>query len=469
MQQWAAAELRHARLGDQRLNRRLVRIVEDLAAQPTASVPQASGTWAATKAVYRFWDSESVTPEAIRASHRQSTVARVAGEALVLAVQDTTDLDFAHHPATQGLGPLENQHQAGLKVHSVLAVNAEGVPLGLLHQAVWVRDPARVGQRHQRRKLPTADKESQRWLTALAASQEAVPELVSVITVADSEADIYDLFALPRRAGSALLIRGTHDRRVEKIGYVWETVRQSPLRGVYRLEVRRKEDQPARQATLSVRYLTLAVQPPRHHLKQAEVQPIQLTAILVAEEAPPAGATPITWLLWTSLPITDLDAALRCVRWYSYRWLIERYHFVLKSGCRLEDLQLAEAERIQRALATYCIVAWRLLWLTYEARRSPDTPCDRVLEPAEWQSLYGRMHQTSRPPATPPTLRQAVRWIAQLGGFLGRKSDGEPGVQTIWLGLRRLADIAAMWQLLLPPPAPTVISFSPQRGCATVW
>ena len=188
-----------------------------------------------------------------------------------------------------------------------------------------------------------------------------------------------------------------------------------------------------------------------------QLKPLSLWAILVQEEAPPAGVTPIVWLLWTSLPITDLDAALRCVRWYSYRWLIERYHFVLKSGCRLEDLQLAAAARLERALATYCIVAWRLLWLTYEARQNPDTPCERALERSEWQALYCHIHKTSRPPATPPTLRQAVRWIAQLGGFLGRKWDGEPGVQTIWLGLRRLADMTAMWQLMMPPPHPGFI------------
>lgn len=454
MQPWAAEELRHAQLGDQRLNRRLVRIAEDLAAQPAVSVPQASGSWAATKAVYRFWDSAQVTPEAILASHTQSTVARVASQGLALAVQDTTDFDFVHHPATQGLGPLENKYQAGLKVHSALAVSADGVPLGLLHQTIWARDPATVGKRHQRRKRATQDKESQRWLTALAASQRIVPGHVQVVTVADSEADIYDLFALQRRAGSELLIRGTHDRRVDEIGYVWETLAKSPICGSYPLEVRRKEGQPAHQATLSVRYTALTMQPPRHHLQRARLKPVQLWAILVQEEAPPAGVEPIVWLLWTSLPVTDLHAALRCVRWYSYRWLIERYHFVLKSGCRLEELQLQKAERIARALATYSIVAWRLLWLTYEARQNPDTPCDQVLEPAQWQSLYCRIHKTSRPPATPPTLRQAVRWIAQLGGFLGRKSDGEPGVQTIWLGLRRLEDMAAMWQLLLSPITP---------------
>lgn len=136
------------------------------------------------------------------------------------------------------------------------------------------------------------------------------------------------------------------------------------------------------------------------------------------------------------------------MEYYSYRWLIERYHFVLKSGCGLEKLQLETAERIHRALATYCIVAWRLLWLTYEARHNPDSPCDRVLEAHEWQSLYCTTHQTSIPPVTPPSLHDAVLWTAKLGGFLARKGDGEPGVKTIWRGLRRLHDIANTWQLL---------------------
>jgi len=455
MQAWAAEELRHVDLGDARLGRRLVRMVEDLAARPTASVPEASGTWAATKAAYRFWDTEQVTPEAIRASHTQSTMERVQSQAGVLAVQDTTDLDFAHHPATQGLGPLNNAFQRGLKVHSSLAVSGDGVPLGLLHQAVWARDPNTVGVRHQRRKRETKEKESQRWLTALQASQEVVPVEVQVITVADSEADIYDLFALPRRPGSHLLIRGTHNRRVDDTAaYLWEAVRESPVCGAYTLAVGRKGDQPSRQAEMSVRYRSLAIEPPRCRKQRASLRPVCMQAVLVEEQMPPAGVTPVCWLLLTTLPVETVEDALRCVRWYSYRWLIERYHFVLKSGCRLEGLQLETAERLERALATYCIVAWRLLWLTHEARQHPSTPCNRVLEAHEWQSLYCRIHRTSQPPVVPPTLRQAMRWIAQLGGFLGRKSDGEPGVQTVWLGLRHLNDLADMWQLLHAQPSP---------------
>ena len=370
----------------------------------------------------------------------------------MLAIQDTTDLDFTHHPATAGLGPLDHPALRGLKVHSVLAVSEAGIPLGLLHQAVWARDPEQVGKRHQRRQRKTADKESQRWLTAVQESEGAAPAGTTVVTVADREADIYDLFALPRRPGSELLIRAAHDRRVNEVGYMWETVGRAPVAGQYTFTVQRKEDVPARQATMSVRFTQVQVQPPRNRRPRASLPAVPITVVLAQEESAPEGVNPLQWLLVTTWAVTTFEDALHCVRWYSYRWLIERYHYVLKSGCHVEELQLEMAERLEKALATYCIVAWRLLWLTYEARRIPEAPCSLALETHEWQALYCTIHKTPVPPAEPPALQQAVSWIAQLGGFLGRKSDGHPGAKTIWRGLRRLNDIAATWQLLYSSP-----------------
>lgn len=447
-----AITLRRAQFRDKRLFDRLVRIVEDLTAKPNSSIAEACGNWATTKGVYRFWDSERVTPEAIRASHREATIERIESQPLVLAIQDTTDLDFTHHPGTRGLGPLEHPALRGLKVHSVLAVSEEGVPQGLLHQAVWARDPEDVGKRHRRRQRETKDKESQRWLTAVQGSEAGLPGDVSIVTIADREADIYDLFALPRRPGSELLIRAAHNRRVNDVGYLWDTVEQAPVVGQYTFTVQRREDAPARQATITVRFTQVVIQPPRNRRNRSSLPVVSIRAVLAQEEEAPADVEPVRWLLLTSLAVKSLADARRCVHWYTFRWLIERYHFVLKSGCRLEELQLETAERIERALATYCIVAWRLLWLTYEARRFPDAPCSVALQTHEWQALYCTIHKIPVPPAEPPSLQQAVRWIAQLGGFLGRKSDGQPGVKTIWRGLRRLDDIAATWLLLHPSP-----------------
>ena len=150
----------------------------------------------------------------------------------------------------------------------------------------------------------------------------------------------------------------------------------------------------------------------------------------------------------TTLSINNFEEAACCIPWYTYRWLIERYHYVLKSGCRIENLQLETAERIQKALATYAIVAWRLLWLTYQARQNPELPCDTILETHEWQCLYSHFRGFPLPSSEPPSIQQAVIWIAQLGGFLARKHDGFPEVKTLWKGLQRLHDIASTWKLL---------------------
>jgi hypothetical protein len=454
MQAWAAEELRYVDLGDRRLNKRLIRMVEALAAQPSTSVPQSCGSWAATKAAYRFWDSERVEPANIQESHIQSTLERVRHHRRILAVQDTTELNYAHHPATtEDLGPLDNAYQNGFKVHSTLAVSTEGVPLGLLHQQIWVRDPEAAPLPH-RRKRPIADKESQRWLTAWTKSQDHIAVEVSVVTVADSEADIYDLFTTPRRHGADLLIRGTHNRRVEaQARYLWQAVWAQPLRGHATMALRGRNGEPGRTVRLRVRTTTVTIEPPRHHLKRAQCVPVILNVILVEEIYPPRRGERITWLLLTTLPIQTWEDLRAAIRWYTYRWLIERYHFVYKSGCRLEELQLQNGQRLQRALATYSLVAWRLLWLTYQARQEPEASCEIALEPREWQALSARYLRTTQVPTTPPTLREAVHWIARLGGFLARTADKEPGVQTLWQGLRRLTDLTDMWQLHHPETA----------------
>src|SRR5216110_1047651 len=454
MQTWATEELSRANFGDERLTKRFMRLVSDLAEKPEASVTEASGDWAATKGAYRFWNHEQVTPEAIRAAHRESTVQRMQKEATILAIQDTTSLNFQSHPATKGLGPIDAKGTSGLLVHSVLALTAQGVPLGLVHQQVWARDPEQKGKSKKRKQLPISEKESQRWLDSLQATQSAVQGGTRIITIADREADIYDLFALPRAANMDLLIRANYDRRVqvdnEEIGKVWDSVEQTPVQGTVTVHLEHKPGQKARDVELTLRYRNLSIIPAVSDPKGLHAchEPIPLTAILVLEEDPADGETPLCWLLLTTLPVESFQQAAQCVQWYRYRWLIERYHFVLKSGCRLEDLQLETAQRLERALATYCIVAWRLLWLTYQERQTPEACCELALQTYEWQALYAFIHHTPAVAVTPPSLCEAMHWIAQLGGFLARKSDGEPGLQTIWRGLRRLDDLSSMWLLL---------------------
>jgi hypothetical protein len=411
-------------------------------------------TWLVLKRPITFGVLHTEEADAIREAHQKSTLERIKQHSIMIAMQDTTELNFTHHPSKKGMGYLDNANSRGLKVHSVFCSSANGVPIGVLHQQVWARDLADLGKKHQRHKKLTQDKESQRWLTALDATQSLISQETVVVTVADREADIYDLLVLPRCPNSHLLIGATHNRRVkrnaeaEQVERLHQVMRHTPACGQLTLELRGHPEREARCATLTVRTTTLELQPPPTHRERERLEPVSLQVILAVEDNPPPRVEPVSWLLLTTLAVGGFEDVVQLLRWYSYRWLIERYHFVLKSGCRLEQLQLETGERIQRALATYTIVAWRLLWITYLARYHPDTPADTVLASHEWQALYCTIHKTPLPPPSPPSLRTCVRWIAQLGGFLGRKHDGEPGVKTIWQGLRRLHDIAQTWRLV---------------------
>jgi IS4 transposase len=432
---------------------------------PHASVTQAARDSAAVQGTYEFWGNVRVKAWDILAAHRDSTLLRVEGEEIVLAVQDTTELDFSSMPSKQGLGGLSKKDAQGLKVHSVLCVSTLGVPSGVLHQKVWAREKIKRTTGYQDRKraicasqqrFAIEQKESYRWLESLELTQQWIPQEKKVVTVADREADIYELFALPRREGSEFLIRACQPRGVKQtetdidIESLRAAMAQTPACGEVTLELQRTPKRKARTATLTLRISSLYLQPPLHHPQRSNLKPVRVQVVWANEQQPPDGEKAISWLLVTTLDVKDFEQAERCLRWYSYRWLIERYHYTLKSGCRLEQLQLETADRLERALATYAIVAWRLLWLTYEARNHPNESIEGILPAHYWQALYCHMYQTTVLPDQPPSLVDCVRWIARLGGFLGRKNDGEPGVKTLWLGLQRVHDMASIWQLLAP-------------------
>ena len=443
---WAAQELATADFGDARLSKRFVRIVADKLANPTASIPQASGSWAATKATYRFLDSKQVTADSIRTAHADATRSRIHHHDTVLVLQDTTELLYTAHPHTTGMGELDHAGSKGLKVHSALAATLDGVPLGLVSQSVWARKAAPKGRKA--RKRPQAERESQRWLTTLTEVQQAIKAPTGLIVVADREADIYPLFIEPREERTDLLVRATYNRGLVGDRKLEDVVKTVAWQGSRTVSIPGNGARAARTATVQIGWTTVQLLPPQDYPRPASAPRPTLQLVVVEEREPPAGVKPLRWLLWTTLPVTTWDEAMVVVDAYRRRWLIERYHYVLKSGCGIEQLQLETAERLERALAVWCIVAWRLLWLTYQARETPDVACSEEFARHEWEALVCTVHGTTVPPAEPPTLREAVRMIAQLGGFLARKGDGEPGVKTLWRGLTRLEDIAATWLLL---------------------
>jgi hypothetical protein len=453
MNTFFSQELRFADLGDRRLNRRLERLVTALADKPAASVPHALSDWGQTKAAYRFWDNDRVADADIRDAHRQAALARLPDEGTVLAIQDTTGLNFSDHKAVRGLGYLSRRHRRGLWVHTLLAASGDGVPLGVVHQEIWARPPKRFGRARTRARRPTARKESQRWLTALREAAALATPRRSVVVVADREADLFDLFAAPRPAGVDLLVRAKPRRRLHgDARLLGEAAAAAPVLAALTVTLPRADDRPSRMATLTLRAAVVTLERPSVHPRRRFLKPVRLGVVLAEQTDASPGEAPLRWLLLTTRPVGTAEAAVQAVRWYSRRWLIERLHFVLKSGCRIEELQLETAARLQRALATYLIVAWRLLWLTYEARRGPEEPAATVLDATERQVLL--RHFGLPPDGPPPSLREAVRLVARLGGFLNRRGDGEPGVKCLWRGWQELQAMVRGYRLGLQGSSP---------------
>jgi hypothetical protein len=452
-QQWCCDEFDTVELQDARLNRRCNELAVELAEQPQGPINQACEDWAATKAAYRFFDNDKVTPAGIRAPHHQRTVERMKQHPRVLAVQDTCFLNYTQHPKTTGLGSIgaKSQQQRGCGMHSTLAVTPQGLPLGLLTQDFFTRPEDEPAHRPaELRQLPIEEKESYRWLQAFEQTLALAPPGVEVITVCDREADIYEMFAFAQEQEAPLLVRASWNRVLLEAGVrrLWSKVERQPIAGQLVVHIPSNSQRPARQATVSVRYTSVTLKPPWRP-NGLKLPAVKLTAILVREKNPPPDIEePLEWLLLTNTPVPSFSAAQQVIQWYCCRWQIEVWHKVLKSGCRVEDCRLRTAGRLYNFIALMSVIAWRLHWLTYINRCQPNQPCTVVLTTSEWEALYMRIHHSTSLPATVPTVRQAVRWIAQLGGFLGRKSDGEPGVTTLWRGWQRLQDIAATWQLV---------------------
>lgn len=396
-----------------------------------------------------FWGNERVSHEAIIAVQSAETKLRLRQEDTVLLVQDTTSFNFSHHPATVGLGALENQYSRGFLAHSTLAVSRVGVPLGLIAQQVWVRHDEETGQRHQRHQRPFEEKESYKWVKGLPQADHT-KRGQDYVVVCDAEAHIYEFLDEMVAQGLDFIVRAADARGFTEAGQaLFAAIAQQTVQQRFTLPLNRRPDREAREAELELRFAQVTLKRPQQATARGET--LTLFVVDVVEPHPPAGDAAVHWVLLTSLPVLSVEQAQQIVLWYSYRWLVERFHFVLKSGCKLEESQLRQVARLERLLAVYSAVAWKLLWLTYQARQTPQVACTVALQPTEWQALYAFIHRTQTIPNNAPSLRQAVRWIGQLGGFLARNGDGEPGAKVLWRGWTRLQDIVQTWAIFHPP------------------
>jgi Transposase Tn5 dimerisation domain/Transposase DNA-binding len=482
LQPWIEEETACAELGDARLDARFRLLLDRKSAQPTVSIPAFCQGRSETEAAYRFFDNPKVTPDKILAPHRHATLARIRQRAVVLVAQDTTEADLTR-PNEQVGGPLDSETRWGFHDHACVAFTPEGTPLGVVHARIWARKPdqlhkSREQKKKENRNKPIDDKESFRWLDgyrqACAVAAEA-PQ-TQVICLSDSEGDVFECYHEAARlaeqgeVAASWIVRACQDRNLrqqqppsqeqeEQTEKLFAFVASGPVLARLRVEVskrpaksgdgrKRKQARQARLADVTVQAATVQLQAPERPAEQ-QMPAVSVNAVLVRELNPPTGEPPLEWLLLSDLAIGTTDQALSVVEYYAVRWNVEVYFRVLKGGCKIEELQLEENARIEACVALYMIVAWRLLYVTRLARQCPEVSCEVVFAPEEWKAVYV-VSKGQPAPAAPPTLGEVVEMVASLGGWLGRKGDGPPGPKVMWIGLRRLADLATAWRVFGP-------------------
>lgn len=425
---WAEQTFGAVQLGDRRRTRRAVALARAMARRPDASLPAQVAAPAALKAAYRFLDAAEVTLPALLAPHWRQTRQAAGQQPVALLVQDTTTLDYSHHPTTTGLGPIGNGRGQGLLVQSILAV----VPhprrvLGLAHLEPFRRQPAPKGEDCATRQRRA--RESEVWPRAVAAVGPPPPG-ARWVHVGDRGGDIFAFLAACRQRGADFLVRAAQSRRVEVAegpAYLLPYARGLPARATRALELPARHGQPARRATVALSYGPLTLRPPKHSPKQA---PLAAWVVRVWEPAPPPGVRALEWLLVTSVPTATVEAAWERAEWYTCRWLVEDYHQCLKTGCGIERRQVQTGARLQRLLGLCAPLAVRLLQLREAARLAPERPAHEVL-PREVVAVVAALAGLS-----PVRLTAGACWraIARLGGHQGRRRDGPPGWQTLWRG-----------------------------------
>jgi len=439
---WAAEELTSMSLGDKRLDKRAKIILKTLSSSPEKSIPSSHNGWGETKAAYRFMSNPKVTAEQILGVHREATLKRIEEHQTIVIAQDTSELDYGKQHEKSGRGPTNHKSHRGVYLHPLLAFNKPGLCLGVLGAQFWHRDE--IGNRDNHLTKPIEEKESFRWLQGLREVNklgDLFPDKEFVM-VSDREADIFEILAEKRSQNVDYIIRGHHDRiLLSDDTKLLETISaQDPITKVeFEFKQRNKTSLPYRHVEQEIRVKKVTIKASPTRGRRTNKTPAELTVILATEINAKPNCTPLRWFLLTSKKIETAEQAASIIQYYLLRWKIEIYFKVLKSGCKVEELQLNELESLVICLSFYMIVAWRVMYLIQLGRDCPDMSCEVFFEEEEWRTAHMVKHR-KEPPKKPPTLNEMIHVIATLGGFLGRKSDGEPGPKHLWIGIQRTRD-----------------------------
>lgn len=439
---WSLHELGFADFNDARLTKRGVEIAATFLQHPHMSIPQASGNWAAVKATYRFFDNEKIQSTHMLAAHRHQVRKRSTRLGTILIAQDTTALNLSGRAIT-GVGSIGGGTSTGLFVHSGLAIDPNGgIPLGIVTQTIYARDEKRktAAYKKQAAALPISEKESGRWVETLVEGKKAF-EQKHLVFVGDRESDIYEVFAEANKQGVDVLIRTKQNRILETITETGEKEKlfDKALAGTVIVTYETPvpiDHHKSREATLTIRKSSITLAPSTRQQGQA-VLPV--TILNVMEEHPLEGAEPIHWMLTTTLPVLTPEDAQEKVRWYIYRWRIERFHYTLKTGAfSIEELQFETYERFCKAITMYSIVASRVIYTHYYEKEHPGENAEEIFSKEEVRMLC--LKGRKQPPYQ-MTVHEAVVGTANLGGYLARKHDSPPGIKALWIGFQILQNL----------------------------
>lgn len=443
---WAEHNFASVHLGDRRRTRRLVESAAAIAARPGQTFPQVFD-WNALRAFYNLCDQDVATLPAIQGPHWELTRQAMGRHALVLIVHDTTDLDFTDHPSLRGAGPIGDGKGRGFLQHNSLAVLPQPRQvLGLAYQQLRVRQAAPAGEHAQKRKRRR--RESELWLAGITAPGRPPPGC-RWVDVGDRGSDIYEAMAAARAAGHDFLFRATQNRQV------WTTAAQEelvglrdfagslPSQGCDQVEIPGRGGRAARTATVQLAAAPVWIPAPQGTPRRWSQPALAAWVIRIWEANAPEGAEPLEWLLVCSVPTRDPEELKTRRDWYGCRWMVEVFHHIEKNGCREEARRLETAARLEACLAILSVVAVRIFQLRTALESQPTAPADQVATAAEIRVVWA-LHKQAGPQLT---VREFVRGVAKLGGFLGRKHDGEPGVLTLWRGYQRLQDMLLGYHL----------------------
>jgi hypothetical protein len=450
---WAQNEFGAAPLGDARLSKRLVNVAAAKAEVPDRAFSGvAKGDWPAVKAYYRMIDQpeeSAVSMPNILAPHRRRTVRRMQGQKIVLCVQDGSDLAYTNLGQCEGLGEIgTNQTGAksrGLHLHSTLAVAPNGLPLGVLRAQCTAPQGKSPEDDRPTFAIPIEEKKTFAWIEHHRDLVELAGEMphTRLIDVCDREADFFEMFDEQRQNPRVdLLVRAKYNRNITAEPFkLFAAVRHEPVQSRVRVHIPRQSarpkrskqkarpKRPGRTADMAVRHMRIQLLPAHYH---ADKEPLDISVIHALEENPPPGTKAVEWFLLTTIRITSAEDAEQCLRWYRLRWRIEDWHRVLKSGCRIEDLAHATAERLRRAIAINLVIAWRIMLMTLLGRETPELPAEVLFSDIELRTL--RAYAKKKRLKPPSLLGEAVTLVAKIGGYLGRNNDPPPGHQLLWQG-----------------------------------